>query len=107
MARSAPSSRHRAVFASEPAVAITVAPAALPSWIAALPTPPAPARTRAPPPGRERGATAQAEPPGLVVDEEGGRLREGHGVGDPQRASRLGMRQLGVAAPRHAAPAAL
>ena len=42
MATSAPSSRQRASFSGDPAVHATLAPKALPSWIAMVPIPPLP-----------------------------------------------------------------
>src|SRR5258705_463198 len=58
MATSAPSLRHTSTFSGPPAVAMTRAPAARPSWTAADPTPPAPAWT-----GRGRGGGGSPPPP--------------------------------------------
>ncbi len=58
--RSAPNCRAAAAFSSPPTTAITNAPAALPSWTAALPTPPAPACTSRVSPGASRARRCSA-----------------------------------------------
>ena len=59
-ARAAPSSVHSAAFSGPPATAITRAPAATASWIAAVPTALAPPRTRTVSPSRSAARSCRA-----------------------------------------------
>src|SRR6202034_495465 len=68
---SAPSARATSALRSPPTTPMTRAPAALPSWTAPLPTPPAAACTSSVSPAASRIRRVQRDPAGLVGDEEG------------------------------------
>ena len=77
-----PYSCSRSSRSSLDAVANTVAPAAFASWIAARPTPPAPAWTSTVSPGREVAELEQAVVGGAELDRDAGRLLERQPVRD-------------------------
>ena len=72
---SRPSASRRASFSSLDAVASTVAPARLASWIAARPTPPAPAWMSTVSPGLQAAELEQAVVGGAERDRDAGGAR--------------------------------
>ena len=78
-----------------------LAPAALASWIAASPTPPAPAWTRTVSPGLQVAELEQAVVGRAELDRDAGRVLDRHAVGDRVDRLRRHRRQLGVAAVAH------